>query len=276
MTATQEPPVLPTLFASSNRSYRMRPANFAASFGVEALIVAAVVVIAMRTPKVHPPDLRVTLQNLTSITWPLVMQKPGGDGAGGTHEKLQASKGVLPPMNVNEQLTPPEVVLSNSNPVLPMPPSILATSTVKMPDLGALGDPHSASAIPSNGTGGPGGIGSNCCNGVGDHNGPGFGDDQGYAYSPGRNGVTQPRVLYDPDPDYSEEARRAKFQGSVILAMVVGADGKTRNLQVQRSAGMGLDEKAMAAVKQWRFQPATLDGRPVAVRISVEVSFRLF
>ncbi len=276
MTATEEPPVPPTLFAAGDRSYRMRPRNFAASFGMEALVIATLVVIAMHPPKVHKPGLPVVFQNLSSITWPLVMQKPGGHGAGGTHEKLQASQGVLPPMNMNEQLTPPEVVLSNSNPVLPMPPSILATSTVKMPDLGALGDPQSASAIPSNGTGGPGGIGSNCCNGVGNHNGPGFGDDQGYAYSPGRNGVTQPRVLYDPDPDYSEEARRAKFQGSVILAMVVGADGKTRNLQVQRSVGMGLDEKAMAAVKQWRFQPATLDGRPVAVRISVEVSFRLF
>jgi len=58
--------------------------------------------------------------------------------------------------------------------------------------------------------------------------------------------------------------------------MIVGADGKPRNLKVQRSAGMGLDEKAIAAVNKWRFQPATLDGRPVAVRISVEMSFRLF
>ncbi|HEY1801646.1 MAG TPA: energy transducer TonB [Terriglobales bacterium] len=276
MTVTQEPPVLPSLFAASIHSYQMRPANFAASFGMEALIVAAIIVIAMHPPTVHKPDLPPTFQDVSAITWPLTMQKPGGDGAGGTHEKLAASTGVLPPMNVNEQLTPPEVVFSNPNPVLPMPPSILAISTVKLPDLGALGDPHSSAAIPSNGTGGPGGIGSNCCNGVGDYNGPGFGDDQGYVYRPGRNGVTQPRVLYDPDPDYSEEARRAKFQGSVILAMIVGADGKPKNLQVQRSAGMGLDEKAIAAVNQWRFQPATLDGRPVAVRISVEVSFRLF
>jgi protein TonB len=95
-------------------------------------------------------------------------------------------------------------------------------------------------------------------------------------FQPGRGGVTAPRPVYDPDPDYSEAARKARFQGDVVLWLVVGPDGRPRNLRVQRSLGMGLDEKALEAVSQWRFQPATLNGHPVAVEINVEVSFRLY
>jgi TonB family protein len=88
--------------------------------------------------------------------------------------------------------------------------------------------------------------------------------------------VSPPSALYAPDPDYSDAARKTKYQGSVILWLVVGADGRAHNLRVARSLGMGLDEKALEAVRQWRFQPATLNGQPVAVEINVEVSFRLY
>jgi TonB family protein len=90
-------------------------------------------------------------------------------------------------------------------------------------------------------------------------------------FRPGIGGVTQPRPIYEPDA-----ARKAKYQGSVLLWLVVGADGLPHNVRVQRSLGMGLDEKAIAAVSTWRFQPATLDGKPVAVEVNVQVSFRLY
>ena len=86
--------------------------------------------------------------------------------------------------------------------------------------------------------------------------------------------MSAPRILYSPDPDYSEEARKAKYQGTVTLWMVVGPDGRSRDVRVARS--LGLDEKAIAAVKQWKFEPAMKDGRPVAVQINVEVNFRLY
>jgi TonB family protein len=112
---------------------------------------------------------------------------------------------------------------------------------------------------------------------VGPKNGPGFGPyDQGNVFSRGKGGVTAPRPIYDPDPEYSDAARRAKYQGSVLLWLVVAPNGRPRNIRVQRSLGMGLDEKAIEAVSQWRFQPATLNGQPVAVQINVEVSFRLY
>jgi TonB family protein len=89
-------------------------------------------------------------------------------------------------------------------------------------------------------------------------------------------GVSAPKAIYDPDPDYSEEARHAKFQGTVLLWVVVGADGRPRDIRVIRSVGMGLDQKAIEAVTQWKFEPAMLDGHPVAVQVNIEVSFHLY
>jgi len=91
----------------------------------------------------------------------------------------------------------------------------------------------------------------------------------------GGGGVSAPRVSYSPDPEYSDEARRAKYQGTCVLSLIVGPDGLPQDIRVARSLGMGLDEKAIEAVKQWRFQPALKDGKPVAVAINIEVQFRL-
>jgi TonB family protein len=88
--------------------------------------------------------------------------------------------------------------------------------------------------------------------------------------------VSAPRAVYAPDPEYSEEARKAKWQGTVVLWVVIGPDGKPRDVRVQRSLGMGLDEKAIEAVRTWKFDPAKKDGQPVAVQVNVEVNFRLY
>ena len=87
--------------------------------------------------------------------------------------------------------------------------------------------------------------------------------------------MSAPRVLYAPDPEYSEEARRAKYQGTCVLSLIVGPDGLPRDIKIFRFLGMGLDEKAIEAVRTWKFEPARKDGRPVPVAINVEVSFRL-
>jgi periplasmic protein TonB len=88
--------------------------------------------------------------------------------------------------------------------------------------------------------------------------------------------VSAPRALFAPDPEYSEEARKAKYQGTVVLWVVIGADGRPRETRVQRSLGMGLDQKAIEAVRRWKFEPAQKDGVPVAVQVHIEVNFRLF
>jgi TonB family protein len=89
-------------------------------------------------------------------------------------------------------------------------------------------------------------------------------------------GVSAPKPLFTPDPEYSEEARKSKYQGVVVLWLVIGPDGRPHEIQVARPLGMGLDEKAIEAVRTWRFEPAKKDGHPVAVQMNVEVSFRLY
>jgi TonB family protein len=87
-------------------------------------------------------------------------------------------------------------------------------------------------------------------------------------------GVSPPVVILKVEPQYTEEARQAKFKGTVVLYVEVTPDGRATNIKVQRSLGMGLDEKAVEAVSQWRFRPGMKDGKPVTVGATLEVNFR--
>jgi TonB family protein len=89
-------------------------------------------------------------------------------------------------------------------------------------------------------------------------------------------GVSAPKLTYEPDPKYSEKARKARYQGTVVLWLIVDTNGLPQSIRVQRSLGMGLDEEAVKAVKRWRFEPAKREGQPVPVMINVEVNFRLY
>ena len=207
----------------------------------------------------------------------------GGGGGGGDRDKLPAPKGKLPKFAM-EQFTPPAMVIRNDHPKLPMEPTVVVPPQVKMAQLAMpnFGDPKSAypNGPPSNGTGSGGGIGSGSGGGVGSGEGPGVGPGRGGGIGGGLfrvgGGVSAPRALSTPDPEYSEEARKAKYQGTVVLWLIVDQYGRPQNLKVARSLGMGLDQKAIEAVRQWKFEPAMKDGHPVAVQINVEVNFRLY
>jgi periplasmic protein TonB len=206
----------------------------------------------------------------------------GGGGGGGDRDKLQASQGRLPKQSL-QQITPPMAVVRNPKPLLEVPPTIVVPPEVKLqqPNMPDLGNPLSAlPSVPSNGTGSGGGIGSGGGGGVGSGEGPGYGPGHGGGTGGGAfrvgGGVSAPKAIYAPDPEYSEEARKVKHMGVVVLWLVVGPDGKPRDIKVLRTLGLGLDEKAMEAVKNWRFDPALKDGKPVAVQITVEVTFHLY
>ncbi len=183
-----------------------------------------------------------------------------------------------------QQITPPAMVIRNDHPKLAVEPTVVVPPQVKMPSAAALnfGDPKSAlpAGPASNGTGMGGGIGSGSGGGIGSGTGPGVGPGFGGGIGGGvfrvGGGVSAPRVLENPSPDYSEEARKAKYQGTVVLWLIVDANGKPRDVRVARSLGMGLDQKAIEAVRLWKFQPAMKDGSPVAVQINVEVNFHLY
>ena len=205
----------------------------------------------------------------------------GGGGGGGDRDKFQAPKGKLPKQSM-EQFTPPAMVVRNDHPKLPVEPTVVVPPQIKlaMNSLPNLGDPMSRlpSGPPSNGTGS--GCRSGSGGGVGSGEGPGVGPGRGGGIGGGvfrvGGGVSAPRAVYAPDPEYSEEARKAKYQGTCVLWLVVGPDGRPRDIRIARTLGLGLDEKAIEAVRTWKFEPAMKDGRPVAVQINVEVSFRLY
>jgi len=207
----------------------------------------------------------------------------GGGGGGGDKDKFNAPKGKLP-KTAMEQITPPAVVVRNDHPKLAVEPTVVIPPQIKlaMNNMPNLGDPMSRlpSGPPSNGTGSGSGIGSGSGGGVGVGTGPGVGQGHGGGIGGGvfrvGGGVSAPRPTYQPDPEYSEEARKAKYQGTSVLSLIVGADGRTRDIKIARSLGLGLDEKAIEAVKQWKFDPAMRDGKPVAVEISVEIDFHLY
>jgi periplasmic protein TonB len=205
----------------------------------------------------------------------------GGGGGGGDRDVLQASKGKLPKFSM-QQITPPVAVIRNLHPKLAVEPTIVIPPQVQMAttSMPNLGDPMSHAVMPSNGTGALSGIGTGSGGGVGSGNGPGFGPGEGGGTGGGifhvGGGVSPPRPIYQPEPEFSEEARKAKYQGTCTLGLIVGTDGRPSNIRVLSSLGMGLDEKAIEAVKNWKFEPAMKDGHPVRVEIAVEVDFHLY
>jgi TonB family protein len=88
--------------------------------------------------------------------------------------------------------------------------------------------------------------------------------------------MTPPKAIYAPDPEYSEVARKVRYQGVCVLSLVVGVDGLAHDIKVVRALGRGMDEKAVEGVSKWRFQPATQDGKPVSTQTLIEVSFHLY
>jgi len=204
---------------------------------------------------------------------PQAEQKSGGGGGGGQKVPDPVSHGA-PPKFAPKQFMPPAMAVPK--PVLPVTPTI----TAPIPQIQAdnYGDP--LSKIMQN-SGGPG------ANGLGSGTGGGLGSGNGNGYGPGSGGgvgggvyqiggdVSQPIPIYKPEPEYSEEARKAKYSGSVLLSLVIDEHGNTRDIHIVRPLGLGLDEKAIEAVARWRFRPGLKSGRPVAVQAEVEVSFRL-
>lgn len=93
-------------------------------------------------------------------------------------------------------------------------------------------------------------------------------------YRIGEEGVTPPMVLSRTEPVYTEEARNAKIEGTVVLSLEIDMDGLAQNIEVTRSLDGGLDQSAVAAVQQWRFKPGEKNGKPVRVAAKIEVNFR--
>lgn len=278
--------LLPTLFGQGYGTYAVRRSNFALSLAAHGVALALILTSGFWVAQHrNSQELKVISLDTDEYlpTAPKSVAASRGGGGAGDRDKTMTPEGRLPKL-ATRQITPPEVVIRNDNPRLTAEPTVVMPPQVKLASNGMpnLGDPKSSViGPPSNGTGAGGGYGSGAGGGVGSGFGTGVGPGIGGGYGggmfrPGVDGVSAPILIYKLEPEFSPEARQAKHQGTVVLSLVVGADGRTRAIHVARSLGMGLDEKAIEAVRQWRFEPGMKDGKPVAVAVSVEVNFRLF
>ena len=252
------------------------------SFAIHALLIATLLLIAMN-PKAHKIIDSIPLGNGSKIPAYIPPAdssqtgRPslGDDAGGGHHELLPTSAGRFAPRSSSPILPPQRIV--NEAPALPEPSSVFDPNAPSaVPVVTDLGLPWMKDKNNSAGPGGPDGMGGGRGHSMGDGDGD-EGEGFGGAGGPYANVVSPVVCLYCPEPPYTDEARKNKLQGKMLLQVLVGEDGRARKVRIVRPLGMGLDESAEHAVFGWRFSPARdAAKRPVASWVTIETRFQLF
>jgi protein TonB len=235
------------------------------SLGLHVLLTL-LLLAAART--IREPLARSTSVHATPLTF-FGPPKALESRSGGSNQSVLPAKHGSPPPRAPRTFIPPT---SSDHPSLALPITIAFDIPLEPAASNSIGDP--LSKLPNGGLGanGLGGIGNHgCCRGIGEsQSGP-----PGLSEVHRERGVTPPQLVYKVEPEFSEEARKAKYQGVVVLTIEVDPSGNVRNIHVRQSLGLGLDEKAIEAVSHWRFRPAILDGKPVTTEAVVQVNFQL-
>jgi len=255
--------------------------GLSSSLNISVLLLAIWLGIHL-VQKVVTQPLQATNIDVGDWNAPKDTTKAGGGGGGGDRSPIDANKGKLPE-KIKDPITPPQAQ-SIVKPLLPEPAAINVQKDIQLPnnDMPMIGMKSSTNVIlDSNGqgssagmgTGGGGGLGSGSGNGYG----PGEGGNAGGGLFQIGGRVSAPMVIHSVEAEFSDEARRAKYQGVCLISLIVDAQGNPQNIRVARPLGMGLDEKAIEAIRQYKFRPAMKDGKnPVPVMITIEVDFRLY
>lgn len=239
------------------------------------LHIAVIALIAWLLAK-HIPIATRTQTTLVPIDLPVPPPKAppkaqSMGGGGGQRGPTPVTKGT-PPKFVEHQIVPPKAPPIDQ-PKISIQPTIEVQKDVKMassiPQLGVANSPIVGMSM---GNGRGTGMGSGNGSGLG----PGSGGNTGGGPRRIGGGVSAPQLIYSVEPEFSEEARKAKVAGNVLVNLWVDQNGNPSHVHVIRGVGMGLDEKAVEAVKQYRFKPALENGKPVLVELNVEVNFQIF
>jgi len=236
-------------------------------------------VVKMVKPAVTATNIDVGTFELKA---PKAASAAGGGGGGGSHDIVDPIKGKLPE-RMKDPITPPMVPVLD-HPKLAVPAAINVQQNIQLPDnpnLPNFGVTKSANVtLASNGQGGGAGMGTGYGGGIGSGTGngygPGYGGNAGGGLYAIGGGVSAPVPIFTPEAEFSDEARRAKYQGICVISVIVDAHGNPQDPRVVRTLGMGLDEKALEAVRKYKFRPAMKGSMAVPVRINVEVNFRLY
>jgi TonB family protein len=245
------------------------------------LHIAAIALILFATTGANPPIAVMRPMLLAARDLVFLPPAPDRGGGGGQNQLAPPQLGPLP-RPAPRVFTPPVVEIRDLDSKLPIEPTILAPSDTVMPmvNVEQWGDPAGIFGTRSGGPGTNGGIGTGTSGGDGPGHGPGSGPGSnggigGPDIEAGRGVFTAPVLLVKTEPAYSEEARKGKVQGTVILLIEIDSNGRPRDIRVRRPLGFGLEERAVEAVGRWRFRPAYRNGKPVPCSAEVEVNFRL-
>jgi len=271
----------PLRFESARHSTQFGPAQtYSAAVHAALIVVALLFVTATRGRVGLPPGIQVTIPDgpLHYLAPPDLnrAQNPslGSKGSGGEDGLLAPRKGNLAPRS-SMPLAPPRIPQSREV-LLAAPPAVLdpnAPADVRTET--NLGLPWMKVDTQSAGQGNHHGIGVGDNGTMGDRNGNGAGEADDT--EPYVNAATAPVCLYCPEPPYTEEARKAKLQGTVTMEVLVGTDGMAKRVRILKALGLGLDEQLIAGVKKWRFGAARdAQHQPVACWVTIETSFRLY
>ncbi|MEO7027975.1 MAG: TonB family protein [Acidobacteriaceae bacterium] len=259
------------IFVPDRMKFKRSPASTAVAIGLH---VAVILLITLLVAK-HVQLLKAPTTNLSSIDVPPPPRAPKADkigGGGGQKGPTPVTQGHLPKL-AQTQIVPPKAP-PLIQPKLAVEPTVIVQPNLKMADskMPDLGVPNSNLHGFSMGNGNGSGIGSGNGSGIG----PGSGGNTGSGPMHVGGSVRAPSVLYSVEPEFSEEARKAKFSGNVQVYLWVDENGNPSHVKVVRGVGMGLDEKAVEAVRQYKFKPALQNGKPVKVDLYIDVNFQIF
>jgi periplasmic protein TonB len=264
---------------------RRSPASSVLSFIMHSALIALIVWLALLPHKAlvvaqKPAVTPLVIRPYIPITAP-AEKVMGGGGGGGAHEVIEPVKGHLPRIATTQRVAPQ--ILLVDKPKMAVEQTVIVPKEVKIADntMPNIGMPQSPQiAVASQGSGSGSGFGSGFGGGIGSGSGGGIGPGSGGGYGGGimsvGGGVSAPQVIHAVDPEFTDEARRAKIQGVVSIQVIVDTHGNPQNIQVIRPLGMGLDQKAIDAVRQYKFRPAMFQGHPVPVRVVIDVNFHLY
>ena len=251
------------------------PTSAAISTLINIAIIALALWFAARKVGIIAPPAAPTITLLEPPPPPPIKAPPkavemgGGGGQKGPTPVTQGNPPKFSPTQLNPPKAPPLEQPKINVPVTVNVQPDLNMAKSSIPQIGLANSPLVGMSM---GNGHGTGLGSGNGNGIG----PGSGGNTGGGVERIGGGVSAPVALYQPEPEFSEEARKAKVAGNVLVYLQVDENGRPQNVRVLRGIGLGLDEKAMEAVRQYKFKPAMKNGHPVRVEMNVDVTFQIF